>query len=103
MLIVVNPDHRYDVGQIPGFVEMLDFVQRSGKVKQDRTLAADGQKYDLSDVRSGRIVGPLSIGILISALLAAPMADHMGRRPSAIIWCVTVLIRFIIQIESQRA
>lgn len=45
----------------------------------------------------------LSIGTLIGALIAAPIADRLGRRISISIWCVVVSIGFVIQIAAVTA
>lgn len=42
-------------GQISGFLEMKDFKQRFGQ------LQADGQSYAFGNVRSGLIVGLVSL------------------------------------------
>lgn len=85
----------YDTGQISGFLEMPDFLDRFG---QDR---AGGRSF--SDVRSGLIVGLLSIGTLIGALIGAPIADKIGRRLSVCVWCVVVSVGFVIQAASVTA
>jgi len=55
----------YDTGQISDILLMDDFLERFG------TRDADGA-YGFSDVRSGLIVGLLSIGTLAGALAGAP-------------------------------
>lgn len=45
----------------------------------------------------------LSIGTLIGALVAAPIADKFGRRPSVSFWAVIVSIGFVIQISADTA
>jgi MFS transporter, SP family, sugar:H+ symporter len=45
----------------------------------------------------------LSIGTLIGALIAAPIADKIGRRLSVSLWSVVVSIGFVIQISADRA
>lgn len=86
----------YDTGQISGFLELPDFQRRFGEEQ------ADGS-YSFSPVRSGVIVGLLSIGTLVGALIAAPIADRIGRRLSVSFWCVVVSIGFVIQIASVSA
>ncbi|CAH0018932.1 unnamed protein product [Clonostachys rhizophaga] len=86
----------YDTGQISGFLEMDDFLQRFG------TTNAQGVK-EFSRVRSGLIVALLSIGTLMGALVAAPIADRIGRRPSISFWCVIVSIGFVVQIAANTA
>ena len=86
----------YDTGQISGFLEMPNFLQRFGQRK------ADGTPY-FSTVRSGLIVALLSIGTLIGALVAAPVADRIGRRLSVSVWSAVVAVGFVIQIASNTA
>ncbi|UKZ75611.1 hypothetical protein TrVFT333_003299 [Trichoderma virens FT-333] len=86
----------YDTGQISGFLEMPDFLDRFGLTH------SDGTKY-FSNVRSGLIVALLSIGTLIGALVAAPIADRVGRKPSISLWALVVSVGFVIQIASVSA
>jgi sugar porter (SP) family MFS transporter len=83
----------YDTGQISGFLEMPDFLQRFGQQRSDGT-------YYFSNVRSGLIVAMLSIGTLIGALIGAPIADRVGRRLSITFWCVILAVGFIVQISA---
>ncbi|KAH6884592.1 hypothetical protein B0T10DRAFT_493451 [Thelonectria olida] len=85
----------YDTGQISGFLEMPDFLDRFG------TTNSSGQRV-FSTVRSGLIVALLSIGTLIGALVAAPIADRVGRKYSISFWNFIIAIGFIIQISSNR-
>ena len=45
----------------------------------------------------------LSIGTLIGALVAAPLADRVGRRISVTFWSLIVSIGFVIQISADTA
>ncbi|GAM87228.1 hypothetical protein ANO11243_052500 [Dothideomycetidae sp. 11243] len=83
----------YDTGQISGFLETKDFLQRFG----DRGTPND---RSFSNVRSGTIVGLLSIGTLIGALIAAPIADKFGRRISIVWWNIVFIIGVIVQITT---
>ncbi|KAF9895132.1 hypothetical protein FE257_000034 [Aspergillus nanangensis] len=83
----------YDTGQISGFQEMPDYLQRYGE------LQADGS-YALSKVRSGLIVSLLSIGTLIGALAGAPIADKLGRKWSISLWCAILIVGLVVQITS---
>ncbi|PSN59445.1 MFS monosaccharide transporter-like protein [Corynespora cassiicola Philippines] len=83
----------YDTGQVSGFLEMRDFLNRFGQRRDD------GTPY-FSNVRSGLIVALLSIGTLIGALVAAPIADWIGRRYSIIFWCGIFSVGMIVQIAS---
>ena len=75
---------------------MEDFLDRFGQVD------SDGNPY-FSTVRSGLIVSLLSIGTLVGALVAAPIADKIGRRPSISWWCLVTSIGFVVQIASIEA
>jgi SP family sugar:H+ symporter-like MFS transporter len=81
----------YDTGQISGFLEMPNFLQRFGQRHHDGTLY-------FSNARSGLIVALLSIGTLIGALLAAPLANRIGRRASIPWWTLIFVIGVTIQI-----
>lgn len=86
----------YDTGQISGFLEMPDFLERFGE------RDASGEPA-FGNVRSGLIVAMLSIGTLIGALVAAPVADNLGRKLSITIWSVVVSVGFVIQIAASHA
>ncbi|KAJ5676913.1 MFS monosaccharide transporter [Penicillium maclennaniae] len=83
----------YDTGQISGFLEMQNFLMRFGERNSDGT-------YYFSNVRSGLIVALLSIGTLIGALIAAPIADRVGRKWSISGWCVILMAGVTVQISS---
>lgn len=74
---------------------MDDFKARFG------SGPADSRSF--TAVRSGLIVALLSIGTLIGALTAAPIADRFGRRPSVSLWCVVTSIGFVVQIAANNA
>ncbi|KAK5457208.1 hexose transporter hxt5 [Exophiala xenobiotica] len=84
----------YDTGQISGFLAMPDFLDRFGQ------RHSDGTAY-FSNVRSGLIVAMLSIGTLIGALVAAPIADVIGRKPSVTFWCCIFSVGNIVMISSE--
>ncbi|KAJ9642131.1 hexose transporter hxt5 [Knufia peltigerae] len=84
----------YDTGQISGFLAMPDFLNRFGQHH------SDGTAY-FSNVRSGLIVAMLSIGTLIGALVAAPIADFIGRKPSVTLWCCIFAVGNIVMISSE--
>lgn len=86
----------YDTGQISGFLEMPDFLKRFSDSYKDGEPA-------FSDTRSGLIVALLSIGTLIGALTAAPVADRVGRKFSVSFWSLIVSIGFVIQIATSHA
>jgi sugar porter (SP) family MFS transporter len=83
----------YDTGQISGFQEMSNYLQRYGQ------LNSQGE-YAFNDTRSGLIVAMLSIGTLIGALVGAPVADFIGRKWSISVWCVILIVGLIVQITS---
>ncbi|KAL2823858.1 general substrate transporter [Aspergillus pseudoustus] len=82
----------YDTGQISGFQEMSNYLERYGE------LGDDG--YHFSHVRSGLIVSLLSIGTLVGALCGAPIADKLGRKWSISLWCVILTVGLIVQITA---
>jgi SP family sugar:H+ symporter-like MFS transporter len=86
----------YDTGQISGFLEMPDFLERFGQ------RHSNGELY-FSNVRAGLIVALLSIGTLFGALMGAPVADRIGRRLSICFWSIIVSVGFIIQIAANTA
>ncbi|KNG91416.1 MFS monosaccharide transporter [Aspergillus nomiae NRRL 13137] len=83
----------YDTGQISGFQEMPNYLERYGQLN-------DEGKYYFSNVRSGLIVSLLSIGTLIGSLVAAPIADKLGRKWSITFWCIILNVGLIVQISS---
>jgi len=83
----------YDTGQISGFLGMEDFLNRFGQHH------ADGTPY-FSNVRSGLIVALLSIGTLFGALIAAPIADRIGRKISVMFWCCIFSVGMIVKITA---
>ncbi|KAL1999756.1 hypothetical protein VTN02DRAFT_4073 [Thermoascus thermophilus] len=83
----------YDTGQISGFLEMTNYKERYGQRHSDGT-------YYFSNVRSGLIVALLSIGTLIGSLVAAPIADRIGRKWSITFWCVILHVGLIVQISA---
>ena len=83
----------YDTGQISGFQEMTDYLQRYGE--------PDGKGgYQFSNVRAGLIVGLLSVGTLIGSLCGAPIADMIGRKWSITFWCLILNVGLIVQIST---
>ena len=83
----------YDTGQISGFLEMPDYLERFGELNEHG-------KYYFSNVRSGLIVGLLSIGTLIGALASAPIADRIGRKYSISLGSLVIAVGFVVQISA---
>ncbi|KAH6686649.1 general substrate transporter [Plectosphaerella plurivora] len=86
----------YDTGQISGFLEMPDFLDRFGETGPDGTKS-------FGTTRSGLIVALLSIGTLIGALTAAPIADRVGRKYSISFWSLIISVGFVIQISASHS
>jgi len=53
-----------------------------------------------SNVRSGTIVGLLSIGTLIGAIVGAPIANAAGRKLAIVFWCIIFIVGVIVQIAT---
>ncbi|KAF4627864.1 hypothetical protein G7Y89_g10289 [Cudoniella acicularis] len=87
----------YDTGQISGFLEMNVFLQRFGELGPVTETSPTG--YYFSNVRSGLIVGLLSIGTLIGCLIAGPLANKFGRRACIPPWCLVFCIGVTIQMS----
>ncbi|KAL9126857.1 MAG: hypothetical protein Q9217_004165 [Psora testacea] len=90
----------YDTGQISGFLEMKDFLQRFGELRPDPKIPGGPGSYQFTNVRSGLIVGLLSIGTLIGALIAAPFANKFGRKYSISAWCIVFSVGMVVQIAA---
>jgi len=73
---------------------MPDFLDRFAQTN------SKGEK-EFSTVRSGLIVSLISIGTLMGALIAAPVADRIGRKYSISGWTWVIAIGFVIQISSE--
>ncbi|KAF2002753.1 hypothetical protein P154DRAFT_544397 [Amniculicola lignicola CBS 123094] len=86
----------YDTGQISGFLEMPDFLRRFSDSRDPET-----GELKFSNGRSGTIVALLSIGTLIGALIAAPVADKFGRRLSIVFWNIIFCVGVIVQIATE--
>ncbi|KAI5286456.1 hexose transporter hxt1, partial [Ascosphaera aggregata] len=84
----------YDTGQISGFIGMQNFKEYFG--------TGEGKNAHLTDARAGLIVALLSIGTLIGALTAAPIADRIGRKWSLSGWCGVLYVGVIVQLTCPR-
>ncbi|KAM3499032.1 hypothetical protein MY10362_007689 [Beauveria mimosiformis] len=83
----------YVSGEISGFFPMKDYSRRFGQ------LGANGL-YEFSAARQGTIVGLVSIGALIGALIAGKMADMLGRRMAISLTAFFTCIGTVIEISS---
>ncbi|KAI9372179.1 putative MFS monosaccharide transporter [Aspergillus egyptiacus] len=83
----------YSTGQISGFTTMNDFKVRFAERQSDGT-------YAFSNVRNGLIVGLLSIGTMIGSLVAAPIADRIGRKFSISFWSLIHIVGIIVQMAT---
>lgn len=103
----------YDTGQISDILLMEDFRLRFATCG----IPDDASTCQFSNVRSGLIVGLLSIGTLFGALFGAPCvffpfyrsyvtdvgvrtADYLGRRYAMVVECGLFIVGVIIQIAS---
>jgi len=59
-----------------------------------------GGPRSFSNVREGTIVGLLSIGTLLGAIMAGPIADRLGRKMSIVLWNIIFIVGVIIQIAT---
>ncbi|GAA5998918.1 hypothetical protein JCM5350_005490 [Sporobolomyces pararoseus] len=89
----------YDTGQIADFLVMDDFKLRFATC----TTPGDAASCTFSNVRSGLIVGMLSIGTLFGSLIGAFLADKFGRKKAVHIDCAVVIIGTVIQTASVSA
>ena len=71
----------YDTGQISDMLLMDDFLLRFAQCG----TPGDVSTCHFSNVRSGLIVGLLSIGTLVGALLGAPSVSHLLSSPHLVL------------------
>ncbi|PKS12434.1 hypothetical protein jhhlp_000640 [Lomentospora prolificans] len=83
----------YVSGQISGFFLMKDYGRRFGEPVGDGT-------YEFSAARQGAIVGLLSVGCLIGALISGKLADIIGRKPAISATALWACVGTIIEISS---
>ncbi|KAM0820323.1 putative High-affinity fructose transporter ght6 [Seiridium cardinale] len=84
----------YDTGQVSGFLEMESFKTTFGDFNSGTG------KYGIPTVRSGLIVGALSIGALIGSVAAGPISDCVGRKKPVLLSCLIYALGAIVQISS---
>ncbi|BFZ52980.1 hexose transporter hxt5 [Savitreella phatthalungensis] len=82
----------YDTGQISGFLEMPDFLQRFGERQLDGS-------YAIPVWREGAIVALLSVGTLFGALSAGPIADtRLARKGAFFVGNIIFIIGIVVQL-----
>jgi len=86
----------YDTGQISDFLVMDDFKLRFASCSTPGVV----DTCSFSNVRTGLIVGMLSIGTLFGALIGASLADRLGRKKAIMIDCTVLIIGIVIQATS---
>lgn len=66
-------------------------------------FADNRETLELSDIRTGLIVAMLSIGTLVGALIAGPIANNrrLGRKYSICLWCIIFCLGNVFQIAAQ--
>jgi SP family sugar:H+ symporter-like MFS transporter len=79
---------------VAGFLEMPNFLALFANTTNEKGQPA------FTNVRSGAIVALLSIGTLIGAIVAAPIADRAGRRYSIVFWNMVFCVGLIVQIST---
>ena len=64
--------------------------------------ADDRETLMLSDIRTGLLVAMLSIGTLVGALIAGPLANNkkLGRKYSICLWCIIFCLGNVFQIAA---
>ncbi|CAK1358279.1 unnamed protein product [Cercospora beticola] len=84
----------YDTGQISGFLQMEDFRYQ---------FADNRDTLELTPIRTGLLVATLSLGTLVGALIAGPLANNrrLGRKYSIVLWCIVFIIGNCFQIAAQ--
>lgn len=66
-------------------------------------FADDRQNLELTPIRTGLLVATLSLGTLVGALIAGPLANNrrLGRKYSVCLWCLIFIIGNCFQIAAQ--
>jgi len=72
---------------------MPDFLQKFADVRTTNPPS-------FSNLREGLIVAILSIGTLVGAIIAGPIADRIGRKFSIVFWNLIFIVGVIVQIST---
>ena len=83
----------WDTGTISGFINQTDFKRRFGQEQRDGS-------YQLSDVRTGLIVGIFNIGCAVGGLTLGRLGDIYGRRIGLMCVILVYIVGIVIQIAS---
>ncbi|KAL7412749.1 general substrate transporter [Mrakia frigida] len=86
----------FDIGQIAGILPLPDFIERFAEANPSDP---DGVK-SFSNIRSGLIVGLLSLGTLGGAFLGSFVSDALGRRKAMTASSFVICVGVAIQISS---
>jgi len=86
----------YDTGQISDILIMPDFLRRFAQYSG----SAPPSDHAFSTVREGLIVGMLSIGTLIGALVGRYFSDYLGRRRAITVFSGVFILGLIIQVAA---
>lgn len=66
-------------------------------------FADNRDTLELTPIRTGLLVATLSLGTLVGALIAGPLANNrrLGRKYSIVLWCIVFIIGNCFQIAAQ--
>jgi len=85
----------YDTGTISGLQQMPNWLETFGHHVPVSSTFPDG--YGITSSQRSLIVSILSAGTFFGALLAAPVADHLGRKGGLILSCLVFSIGVALQ------
>ncbi|CAI6529802.1 ASN_HP2_G0016520.mRNA.1.CDS.1 [Saccharomyces cerevisiae] len=83
----------WDTGTISGFINQTDFKRRFGELQRDGS-------FQLSDVRTGLIVGIFHIGCVLGGLTLGRLGDIYGRKIGLMCVILVYVVGIVIQIAS---
>lgn len=83
----------WDTGTISGFINQTDFKRRFGELQRDGS-------FQLSDVRTGLIVGIFNIGCALGGLTLGRLGDIYGRKIGLMCVILVYVVGIVIQIAS---